>query len=114
MTDSPTLCAEVRNDDLTTQVRDFGVIDMAGRPVGAIANLSTSTFAPVPAGRQWGRSMKPGTYFALKCWATRDGKEFGATQHTRYFETAELRERALTKYWAEAAKRAAKQFTKGA
>lgn len=52
---------------------------------------------------------RPGTYFAMRTSALRDGQEYGASQPDYFFETEAEREAAIARYLKGAEKRAMKK-----
>lgn len=89
---------------------DFGVTDSKGRKIGCryrTAVVVATPFVPTQY-RPRGHDLAPGEYFSLDVSATRDGKSFGATAVTRYFDTVEGLSLAIENYVAGARKRASK------
>lgn len=95
--------------DVNTEHVDFGLSDSRGRKIGARIRTyrqdrvpaigSNTLLAPDSLGTGW---------FVLDVHATRDGKPYGASQATRYFESATARSIATDRYLADARKRAAR------
>ncbi len=95
--------------ELSTEFIDFGVVDGRCRKIGAkittyrVDRVPThgtdSLLAPDSLGTGW---------FALDIRATRNGFLYGASQETRYFESATARSIATDRYLADARKRAAR------
>ena len=96
----------VSQTDEIKENKYFGIFDPRGREIGAQIRTFDATFEPIPEGDAWYYHMEPGHYYALKVWATRDGKPFGAMQSTRFFKTIEERQGAIDKYLKYAQKRA--------
>ncbi len=93
-------------DTRSHQDRDFGMIDAKGRRVGATVYIATHIYTP--SDNNWGHAVDPGTYYAFRPTATRDGASFGAVQASRLFTTTEERDAAIADYFAKAEKRARK------
>jgi hypothetical protein len=103
------LTSRVRVDGTRTHEHvDFGVADKRGRAIGALVETETVTFVPAPVGATSGWHRAPGTFFRLCVQATRNGKEYGASQPDHYFATEAERVAAITKMLAGSRRRAAK------
>lgn len=104
---------EIQNTVKTgRQARDFNVLDKKGRAIGGVANLyeadrtiaERELYVSCPQGE-----VKPaGRVYGYSPHATRDGEWFGAIQGTQWFDTAEQRDAAVARYFANAEKRAKK------
>lgn len=93
-----------------TERRSFNVYDKKNRIIGAVAYTGTATVNDDVSANEWSRGVgiAPGVYFIFSPQATRDGHGFGASQGRQWFSTEESRAAAITKYFTNAAKRAAK------
>lgn len=87
---------------------DFGAMDRFGRKIGTIVTTFEIDFTEAAPEAISYYTMAPGHYYGLNVWATRNGLEYGAVQHDRYFNTEAERTAAIEKYLKEAAKRATK------
>jgi len=92
----------------------FEVKDSKGRMVGAEIRLCEETYEvedleDCPGKCVWWQ-VPAGHYFVLNVHATRDGRWYGAVQHSKRFATPELREQAVQKYLTSARKRAQRLF----
>lgn len=96
------------HQDATAEHIDFEALDARGRKVGAQIIRQTVTFSPLSEGVP-GWVFEPGTYYAWRASATRNGKPYGATQRENICTTAEEREAAIAKYLNGARKRAEKK-----
>lgn len=91
-----------------TEIVSFGANDGRGRAIGSKIERIEADWIETPEGRCGYTPYRRGRWFGFEPHATRDGKEYGAVQHWRWFATVEEREAAITKYLADARKRAAK------
>lgn len=91
---------------VSVKMVSFGVRDSKGRVMGAQLVTYEAVFKPLGADLKMWYNIAPGRYYALRVWATRDDKTYGATQSTKYFATVSERELAIKKYLAAAKKRA--------
>jgi len=82
----------------------FAVQDSKGREFGARVGFAIETFDVTS--KAYGHTLEPGTYYTWTPSATRGGEHFGASQATRYCATSEERHSQVTKYFANARKRA--------
>lgn len=92
-------------------VVDFGLLDQKGRRIEAHIYFFEINFVEVPG--DWEHPyyihMSPGHYLGARMQATRNDKEFGASQYDSYFHTEEERDAAVAKYLLSARKRAAQR-----
>jgi len=103
---------KVTKDNTTTathSARDFGCVDSKGRTIGARVAVFEFDFVEAAPGGSYWNYARVGHVFAFVPQALRAGKDFGAYAGERWFDTAEARDAAIEKYFADAAKRAAKQ-----
>lgn len=100
--------------DVATIARDTAHRDTKGRVIGGRVRISTDTFEVAPEANRGGWTYaQPGDVrFAYTPSATRDGKDYGASQSRVSFLTAAERDAAVEKYFAGMAKRAAKAAEK--
>lgn len=91
-----------------THIEAFHVQDEKGRWLGTGINTFTSEFSP--AGGVCGYPMEPGRYYSVCIQATKDGKDWGASQPTKHFKTAEERADYIKKTVEQRRKAAWKKF----
>lgn len=104
---------EVAETEVIRVTRDFGVKDRFGRTIGAKVFLREVTMEAIEdACRLYYSTMAPGHYFCMSVTATRDDVPYGAVQMRQYFTTEAERTATMEKYFAGAAKRAAKRAGK--
>lgn len=60
----------------------------------------------------WTSRLEAGHYYGVIPHATKDGKNWGASQKTEYFATIEARDIWMAKRWAQALKNAEKKHGK--
>jgi hypothetical protein len=89
--------------------QSFGIYDKKGREIGGRYVISQVDFEPLPEGSITGYLQAPGRYIIGCCHALRDGKGYGALHRDTYFASLEEAQAAADKYFASAAKRAAKR-----
>lgn len=104
---------EIRNiTDTGRQARHFGVRDTKGRVIGGRVVLFEADRAVVEqqlyVGCKQGEVKPAGRVYGYRPNATRDGEWFGAIQGTQWFDSAEQRDAAVVRYFANAEKRAKK------
>jgi hypothetical protein len=78
----------------------FGTADAKGRAIGAMVVLSNGEYE--------NPDVFVGRVFGFRPQATRDGDSYGALQNERWFATVTERDAEVTKYLANARKRASK------
>ena len=94
--------------ELTTRTNDkkeivnFGLMDNRNREIGAEISTYEADFTELPETACAWYSQEAGHYYGLRCWATRNGKTYGAIQPNQFFKTVTERDAALTKYLANA------------
>ena len=99
------------NATAQTTEHHFGVRDDKGREVAARITMTQGVeFVPQDEGKTWGYTTKPGTYVLVRCQQTRAGKAFGASQPESIHATLEEAQAKVTKYLANARKRAEKNW----
>lgn len=87
----------------------FGINDKYGRPIGAYIYRWTIKFTPAPEGATYWTNVEAlGMKYAFSPQATRNGKNYGALQADRYFETKAERDAAIARYLKNARQRAGK------
>jgi len=101
--------------EVQTQHVSFDVVDEKGRIVGAFIETSVVTytlFDGTEGPYRGGWRHAPGVFFGFEPHATRNGKNYGASQSLSVFDTAEARDAAIAKYLKTAKARAAKKVAK--
>jgi|SRR5215471_8178328 len=92
--------------NITTSNEHIDITETRGARL--VRSTAVFTLLALPAdGWTQDYEREPGTYYGLCVQSTRNGKKFGACQHTRYFATEAARERAAAQY-LERRKRAGK------
>lgn len=71
---------------------DFWLTDKYGRKIGVEISTYEATFTELPEDVCAYYSIEAGHYFALRFWATRDGKTYGALQPNNFFKTEKERQ----------------------
>jgi hypothetical protein len=89
----------------------FGLRDAKGRSIGANIYLYDAEWIELPEDARMWWPRKQGK-FAARFQASRDGKDFGSFQKTRFFNTPAERTMAVATYTIEARKRAEKTGAK--
>lgn len=87
---------------------DFGLVDSKGRKIGANIYTATLEYIPFVEGEhsRWAAiSIAAGVYFTFRPQITKNGKEFGASQDRRYFNTEAECKQAIEAYLTSAKKR---------
>lgn len=98
---------DVRVGPANVEHVDFKLLDSRGRKIGATVTTYRKDRVPVAGSHSLLAPDSIGTgWFVLDVQATRDGVGFGASQSTRYFESATARDSAIDRYLAAARKRA--------
>jgi hypothetical protein len=98
---------------LTTRANDrkeivnFGFTDNRNREIGAEISTYDAIFTELPETACVWHNLEPGYYYGLRCWATRNGRTYGAIQPNQFFRTIAERDNAIAKYLTSAKKRAA-------
>ncbi len=87
--------------------RNFDVVDAKGRVIGGSVKTWTEERVVSDAKTNWLSSWVGIKYF-YEPHALRDGQYFGAIQNCKCFDTADERDAAVEKYFANATKRAVK------
>lgn len=91
-----------------TNHRDFGIVDSRGRKIGASITIWQVEWRQLSDDATCYFHERRGD-FALRTQATRDGVKYGSYQGEQWFDTLEARDAAITKYLADAVKRASKR-----
>lgn len=86
----------------------FAIFDRFNREIGASLERSTIVVSAEIEERPYhgGTQKEPGTYYSFRPHATRNARNYGASQRSDWFNTEEEREAAIQKYLAGARKRA--------
>lgn len=91
------------------EVHEFGAQDAKGRKIGAHIDFDVAVLVEAPADAQGYWTKAPGTYYRFCAQATRDGKEYGASQAWTWCTTEEERAKKVAAYLAGAYKRSLKK-----
>ena len=106
---------EETDTDIVKTTHNFGIQDEKGREIGAIITTFLVTRILKDNQEDSGYICDPkhiGTHIAYRAQATRNGKQFGASQYENWCETEQERNEKIEKYLADAQKRASKKLAK--
>jgi hypothetical protein len=99
---------KINQTEYHEEYHSFACVDRFNRQIGAWVIIYEVDFIPAPPESNSGFTEKPGHYFSLMAHATRNAIFYGASQHTRYFNTQAERDIAVISYLTNAEKRAKK------
>lgn len=88
-------------------IHSFGIKDAKGREIGARITLQTIEYVALPEDATCGYRREPGVVLCYTFSATRDGKDYGATQPTKHCKSEADRQASIQAYLEGARARAA-------
>jgi hypothetical protein len=80
---------------------DYKFVDARKRAVGAEILTWEETFIAAPEDAPYCWMGSPGHKFAARCQNTRNGRSYGASNRSQYFDTGDERQAYINKYLAQ-------------